>query len=201
MPNTGATKQLLPDFTERHRTMPELTRRGFLQVTAFTLSSLVLGPALAKVAATRDRTLAIHAPNTGETMRVVYWTPEEGYIQPSIEELSWVMRDYHTDAIKPIDPKLLDQLYALQLKLEPGKPTHVICGYRSPTTNARMRKRNRGVAKDSLHMRGMAVDIRMLDRNVSDLHRAALSLRAGGVGYYPSSGFVHVDSGSVRSWG
>lgn len=200
MPNTG-TKQPLLDLTEKHRETPELTRRGFLQVAAFAFSGLIMGPALAKVAVTRDRCLSLHAPNTGETMRVVYWTPEEGYIQPSIEELSWVMRDHHTDAIKPIDPKLFDQMYALQLKLEPNKPVHVISGYRSPTTNARIRKRNRSVAKDSLHMRGMAVDIRMLDRNVSDLHRAALSLRAGGVGYYPRSGFVHIDSGSVRSWG
>ena len=208
MPKKGAI-QLLSDLTEKHfakycdhqEAAPELSRRGFLQLSAFAVGSLALGPALAKVGNTQERCLAIHCPNTGETMRVVYWTPDEGYIKPSIDELSWVMRDYHTNSIKPIDPKLLDQLYALQLKLEPKKPIHVICGYRTPSTNARMRRRNRGVAKDSLHMRGMAADIRVTDRNVKDVHRAALAMRAGGVGYYPRSRFVHIDTGQVRNWG
>ena len=202
MPENSADK-LFGSFSTTYEdaATSELSRRGFLRMAAGAVGGLALAPSLLQAASSTERCLAIHCPHTGETMRVVYWVPDEGYIKPSIDELSWVMRDHHTNDIKPIDPKLLDQLYALQVKLEPKQPIHVISGYRAPSTNARMRKRNRAVAKDSLHMRGMAVDIRMLDRRVGDLHRAALSMRAGGVGLYSRSGFVHIDSGDFRTWG
>jgi len=96
---------------------------------------------------------------------------------------------------------VLDQLYALQLQMGLWTPVNVISGYRSPTTNGALCERSRGVARNSFHMQAMALDIRLPGGRVSDLYRAARALGAGGVGYYPSSNFVHIDSGPVRYWG
>ncbi len=101
----------------------------------------------------------------------------------------------------PIDPRLLNLLDTLSRRVEAKAPFQVISGYRSPKTNALLHRDSGGVATHSLHMSGMAVDIRMADVDLANLHRAALGLAAGGVGYYPSSDFVHVDVGPVRRWG
>ena len=160
---------------------------------------VVCSPALA-LSTQRERLLSFYNKHTGETVRAAYWVPREGYIDQSLREISFILRDHRNDKVKLIDPKLLDQMYALQLQLNPHQPIHVISGYRSPETNAMLRRRSRRVAKDSLHMRGMAVDIRMPDRRISELYRTARALQAGGVGYYPRSNFVHLDTGSVRTW-
>ncbi len=164
------------------------------------LGGLVVGsPALA-LPTQRERFISFYNKHTGEAVRAAYWAPQEGYIDQSLREISYILRDHRNGRVKSIDPKLLDQMYALQLKLSPRQPIQVISGYRSPETNAMLRRRSRRVAKDSLHMRGMAVDIRMPDRRVSELYRTARSLQAGGVGYYPSSNFIHLDTGAVRTW-
>ena len=176
----------------------DVKRRDFLRYTAATVGLIATGPAFAL---DKERCLSIYSPNTGETIRLVYWTPSDGYIADSIKEISITMRDRHNDKVKLIDPKLLDQMYALNLKIQPRQPMHMLCGYRSPETNAMLRQRNKGVAKESYHIKGMAVDIRMPDRDFSALHRAAVSLQAGGVGRYRRSHFVHIDTGPVRTWG
>ncbi len=99
-----------------------------------------------------------------------------------------------------MDPALLDILHALQPSDDGSRPLEVICGYRSPETNARLAAVNPGVARNSFHVRGQACDIRMPGVEIGRLHEAALALRAGGVGYYPRSGFIHVDTGPVRTW-
>ena len=104
------------------------------------------------------------------------------------------------DEVAAIDPRLFDFLYALRRAMDSEAPFHVISGYRSPGTNARLRQRSKGVAKRSLHMRGMAVDVRLPGRELKDLMRTAKRLNAGGVGYYPKSNFIHVDTGRVRFW-
>ncbi len=180
--------------------LPCLNRRGFLKAAACTAGVFATSPALAKVAGTRERALSIYVPRSGETMRLVYWTPTDGYIRESIKELSWALRDHRNNNMKMMDPKLLDQLYGLQLKMDRARPTHVISGYRSPQTNAMLRRTNRAVAKNSFHMYGKAVDIRMPDRSTSALRQAALSLQAGGVGYYRRSKFIHIDTGDIRTW-
>lgn len=179
-----------------------VSRRGFLRMTAGALGAGVFAaqPALASVVVRRERALSIYSPNTGETIRVVYWIPGEGYIRESLVELSRTLRDHRNDQVKIFDPHLLDQLYALQLQLEFRDPVHVISGYRSPETNAMLRRQNRRVARDSYHTRAQAMDIRMPGRNVADLHRAAVGLNAGGVGYYPRNRFIHIDTGDVRRW-
>jgi uncharacterized protein YcbK (DUF882 family) len=99
-----------------------------------------------------------------------------------------------------MDPNLLDLLYNLNQKLDIYTPFHVISGYRSPRTNAALRKRNRRVARNSLHMSGMAVDLRVPDVHVKHICNAALEMRCGGVGYYSKRGFVHLDVGDFRTW-
>jgi uncharacterized protein YcbK (DUF882 family) len=178
-----------------------LKRRGFLKLVALSVGSLAMSPALGRVATAKERALFIYNPHTGETIRAVYWTPVDGYLHDSLREISWALRDYYTDQMKIFDPRLLDQLYTLQLLLEyDTQPFHVISGFRSPSTNAMLRLRSRAVAKDSFHLYGMATDIRMPGRSTGELRRAALSLGAGGVGYYPRAGFVHVDTGPIRTW-
>lgn len=177
------------------------SRRGFLKWATGGLGAAALAPNLLKAAVTRERYLFFHNPNTDETIRRVYWTPREGYVRESINEISWALRDYHNDQVKNFDPNVLDQLYALQLQMGLWTPVNVISGYRSPTTNGALCERSRGVARNSFHMQAMAMDIRLPSGRVSDLHRAACSLGAGGVGYYPGSNFVHIDSGPVRYWG
>ena len=112
-----------------------------------------------------------------------------------------MLRDFRNGQTHAIDPRLLDLLDALSARVETRSPFHVISGFRSPQTNAMLRRRSSGVAHDSLHMKGLAIDIRLADVDLPRLHKAALSLQGGGVGYYPSSDFVHVDVGPVRRWG
>lgn len=181
-----------------HSATPLFNRRRFLQFATAGLGLAATAPALAL---SKERCLSLYAPNTGETLRLVYWTPSEGYLNESIQEISYLLRDHRTDLVKRFDSRLLDVLYSLQLKLEPRQPIHTLSGYRSPQTNEMLRSRSRAVAKNSYHMRGQAVDIRMPDRDFNTLHRAALAMEAGGVGRYRRSRFIHVDTGPVRRWG
>ena len=127
-----------------------------------------------------------------------------GEYQPeALKEINHILRDFRANEIKPIDPGLLDLLHELGGTLETDQPFHIISGYRSPHTNAMLRARggeHTGVASSSLHMVGKAIDIRVPGVKLDHLRGAARSLKLGGVGYYPSSNFVHVDTGRVRAW-
>ena len=146
------------------------------------------------------RRLAFHNLHTGEAIDAVYWE-KDSYVPDALSEVNHVLRDFRNGQVHAIDPRLLDLLHSLSSKLETRSPFHVISGYRSPQTNALLRERSSGVAHSSLHMKGLAIDIRLADVDLSRLHQAALSLKGGGVGYYPESDFVHVDVGPVRRWG
>jgi uncharacterized protein YcbK (DUF882 family) len=146
-----------------------------------------------------ERRLHLYSTNTGETFNRVYWADGD-YIPEALDEVNYLLRDYRANLIKEIDPNLLDLLFNLNHKLECDSPYHVISGYRSPKTNAALRKRNRKVARNSLHMAGMAVDLRVPDMHVKNICNAALEMRGGGVGYYARRGFVHLDVGDVRTW-
>jgi uncharacterized protein YcbK (DUF882 family) len=111
-----------------------------------------------------------------------------------------VLRDHRSDEVSPIDTRLLDLLHTLSDKLDTTSQFHVISGYRSPATNAKLAEKSNGVARHSLHMDGLAIDIRLPGRELADVRRAAIALRSGGVGYYPGSNFVHMDVGRVRTW-
>jgi uncharacterized protein YcbK (DUF882 family) len=146
-----------------------------------------------------SRTLAFRNLHTEETVDVAYRV--DGRLDAAaLREIDWVLRDFRTGDARPIDRRLLDFLWRLRGALGTVEPYEVISGYRSPATNAMLARASRGVSRASLHMRAMAIDVRVPDRPLARLRDAALGLRLGGVGYYPASGFVHVDVGRVRFW-
>lgn len=177
-----------------------LSRRGLLGLGGACAASLLSERALAYgSSAGRAKSLAFTNLHTGENLSTEFWA-EGKFIPEALSQINRILRDHRTDEISAIDPALLNLLHRLRLRTESEQPFHVISGYRSPISNATLRARSAGVATRSLHMRGMAIDIALPGRNLIDLQRAALSLRAGGVGYYPKSGFIHVDTGRVRHW-
>lgn len=146
-----------------------------------------------------EKTLSLYNTRTGEAWNRVYWC-EGDYVPEALEEINYLFRDHRTNEVKVIDPRLLDLLHDLNEKLGSRGPFHVVSAYRSPETNAILRRRSRRIARNSLHIEGMAVDIRLPGRNMRQLAKAAVSLQSGGVGYYPRRQFVHVDTGKVRRW-
>lgn len=145
------------------------------------------------------RALAFQNPHTGDKLNLTYF--EKGrYLNDALDEISFLLRDYRTGDVHPIDPELLDQLHDLKQMLGLYQPFDVICGYRSPMTNARLHAENSGVANNSFHMHGRAVDIRIERFDLRRIHNAALAMHRGGVGYYPESNFIHLDTGTFRTW-
>ena len=136
---------------------------------------------------------------TGDKLKLTYF--EKGqYIQGALKEINHLLRDYHTNEICPIDTALLDQLFDLNQKLAINKPFQIVSAYRAPITNAILRKNSSGVAEHSLHIQGRAIDIRVEGLPANHIKEAALSMARGGVGFYPDSNFVHLDTGDVRTW-
>jgi uncharacterized protein YcbK (DUF882 family) len=186
-----------------------MNRRSFLQwgaLSALTVSSFpsVLSASALSTSSTSfdllsERSLSFHNLHTGENLKTVYWTEGE-YIPDSLSEIHHILRDFRTGDVYPIDPRLLDLMCKLRTTMETNASFEIISGYRSPKTNAALHSQSSGVAENSLHLKGMATDLRLPDRSLAALRKAALSLKAGGVGYYPASQFVHVDVGRVRSW-
>lgn len=145
------------------------------------------------------RELTLLNLHTGERVRAPYW--ERGrYQRDVLAAFDQVLRDHRTDEVHDIDPRLFDALHALGRRLGDRDTFHVISGYRSPKSNALLRQAGTGVAKKSYHMRGMAIDVRVPQADLDRVHRAARSLKAGGVGKYTKSNFVHMDVGPVRYW-
>lgn len=141
----------------------------------------------------------LHNVHTGEMLNVVYYANGR-YIAGALAEASHVLRDWRNNQQHFIHPHLFDLLHSLRTKLETRAPFQILSGYRSPATNAMLHAHSEQVASRSQHVLGKALDIDIPGVNLAHLHQAALSLRAGGVGYYPDSGFVHVDVGPVRQW-
>jgi len=167
-------------------------------LTASAVATSLGGPAIA-VAAPTQRKLALHNLHTNESFEAVYWQNGR-YVPNELAVVNHVLRDYRSGDVHQMDPRLLDLLNEVALWTNTRGPFHVISGYRSPKTNAAMHARSNGVAKQSLHMQGLAIDIRLPDVDLAKLHQTALGMRRGGVGYYPGDNFVHVDVGPVRQW-
>ena len=146
-----------------------------------------------------EREISFHNLHTGETLTRTYWAAG-AYGPEALTEIDAILRDWRTGDVHPMEPELLDFLHDLRLAMDSSEPFHVISGYRSPKTNAKLAAASSGVAKKSLHMRGMAIDVSLPGRELADLRQAAIGLQRGGVGFYPKSGFIHVDIGRVRSW-
>jgi uncharacterized protein YcbK (DUF882 family) len=154
------------------------------------------GPATVQAA---ERFLAFHNLHTEERLRVTYFA-DGAYIPGALARVDRLLRDFRTGDVHPIDPRLLDTLYALAIAS--GCETfEIISGYRSPQTNALLRRTSAGVASHSLHMDGRAIDVRVTGLATARLRDAAIALGRGGVGYYPGSDFVHLDTGRFRTWG
>jgi uncharacterized protein YcbK (DUF882 family) len=152
--------------------------------------------------AAHEYRLRFYHTHTGERLDVVYRRGDQ-YISEALEELDHYLRDHRTGDVRHFDPHLFDLLYDLTASLgDSGGEIDVICGYRTPWSNEFLRTRNphTGVAQHSLHMQAEAIDIRLPGIPTSELRDAALRLHRGGVGYYRSSDFVHVDVGRVRHW-
>ena len=142
----------------------------------------------------------MYSGRTGERIDMIYWV-EGDYIKDAVREVNHFMRDWRTDDVKKIDLRTIDIMAAAHNLLDINEPYMLLSGYRSPKTNAMLRSRSRGVAKNSLHMKGQAADLRLGSRSVSQMARAAAACQGGGVGKYSGSNFVHMDCGPVRSWG
>ena len=183
-----------------------LNRRSFLGYGALaTATALIPGAATAAAAPAPnrpERVLSFFHTHTGERLKIAYCC--DGAYQPeALAQLNHLLRDFRVNQEAPIDPQLFDLLHELGGTLETDQPFHIISGYRSPSTNAMLRERggsHTGVASKSLHMVGKAIDIRVPGVKLDQLRGAAASLKLGGVGFYPSSNFVHVDTGRVRYW-
>ena len=184
-------------------TRKSFNRRSFLGYGALaTAAAMVPGRAQAAVSKRPERVLSFFHTHTGERLKIAYCC--DGIYQPeALAQLNHLLRDFRVDQEKSIDPDLFDLLHELGGTLETDQPYHIISGYRSAQTNAMLRERggaHTGVASSSLHMVGKAIDIRLPGVRLDHLRSAAASLKLGGVGFYPSSNFVHVDTGRVRYW-
>jgi uncharacterized protein YcbK (DUF882 family) len=161
--------------------------------------ALGLAPGGLQAAVPGARKLSFYSLHTEESLSTVFW--RDGRLVPdSLAEIDWNLRDFRSGEVHAIDPDLLDLLYRLGRAMAYDGPIHVISGYRSAKTNAMLAAQSGGVAKNSYHVRGMAIDLRLPGRPLRAVQRAALDLARGGVGFYPKSDFVHVDTGPVRRW-
>ena len=180
-----------------------VTRRGVL--AAFAATAVTAAPTFANAAGFLRgggdvRRLRMYSGRTGERMDTIYWIDGQ-YIGEAVREINLFMRDWRTGSAIQMDTRTIDIMAAAHRLLDADQPYMLLSGYRSPQTNAMLRSRSSGVARNSLHMRGQAADLRLSGKSVRQIARAAIACRAGGVGQYSGSNFVHMDCGQVRSWG
>jgi uncharacterized protein YcbK (DUF882 family) len=172
-------------------------RRALLSRIAVAPFTLWLAPVLA-MPANQVRSLSFFHTHTGERLVVTYFS-DGNYVPESLAQIDHLLRDFRTGEVSPIDTGLLDTLNALA-SIRSGGTFEVISGYRSAATNAMLQKSGEGVATNSLHLQGRAVDVRLAGFDTVKLRDAAIALERGGVGYYAASDFVHLDTGRVRRW-
>ena len=183
--------------------MTMISRRGILG--AFAATTVMAAPSMSNAfgflrGAGDIRRIRMYNGRTGESLDTVYWI-EGDYIKEALKEINHFARDWRNNQVKPIDPRTIDIAAAAHNLMDVNEPYMLLSGYRSPQTNAMLRSKSRGVAKNSLHMRGQAADLRLKSRSVGQMYKAAAACHAGGVGKYSRSNFVHMDCGPVRHWG
>ncbi len=180
-----------------------LSRRSLLRI--FAAASLVAAPTFSKAAgflkgAGDVRRVHMYSGRSGESVNAVYWI-DGAYIPEVVAEISHFMRDLRVDSTIAMNPHNLDIIAATHNLLDVNEPYMLLSGYRTPKTNAMLRAESHGVAKNSLHVQGMAADLRLASRSVKQMAKAAEACAAGGVGHYSRANFVHMDCGPVRTWG
>lgn len=176
----------------------EILKTGLLGLLLASLPILPAGDSFASKGR-QPWEISFRHGHTGESFSGVYRIGDR-YMPDAFERLNYVMRDFRTGEVFPMDPRVIDILSIIQRRSGVTQPMEVLSGYRSPKTNAMLRRASTGVAKNSFHMYGQAIDFRLPHHNTRDLRNIARDLKAGGVGYYPKSDFVHIDTGKVRSW-
>lgn len=179
-----------------------ISRRGLLG--AFAATAVMAAPTMSNAfgilrGAGDIRRIRMYSGRTGESLDTVYWI-EGDYVKEALKEINYFMRDWRNNKLKTIDPRTIDIAAASHRLMDVNEPYMMLSGYRSPETNAMLRSRSRGVAKNSLHIQGQAADLRLKSRSVPQIYKAALSCNAGGVGKYSRSNFVHMDCGPIRHW-
>lgn len=180
-----------------------MTRRGILG--AFAATAITAAPTYSNASgflrgAGDIRRIRMSSPRTGERIDMIYWI-EGDYLKDAVQEIERFMRDWRTNDVHAIDIRTIDIMTAAHNLLDVREPYLLLSGYRSPKTNAMLRSRSGGVAKNSRHMQGQAADLRLTSRSVNQIYSAAKACRGGGVGRYSGSNFVHMDCGPVRTWG
>lgn len=177
-----------------------ISRRNFIKFTAGGIAVAGLVPSLAFASyANKPRVIAMSNLHTGENVESCYFDGRR-YVKRELKKLNHLCRDFRRNEAFPMDTLLFDRISQIQKILGTNAEVQIISGYRSPITNKELRNRSTGVAKKSYHMLGQAIDFRLDGVNLRRLRDAAISLKKGGVGYYPKSQFVHIDTGPVRSW-
>ena len=180
-----------------------LTRRSLLGV--FAATAVVAAPTCSNAfgllrGAGDIRRIRMYSGRTGEMLDTIYWIDGE-YVKNALKEINHFMRDWRTGETMTIDARNVDIMAAAHRLMDVSEPYMLLSGYRSPRTNAMLRSKSGGVAKNSLHLKGQAADLRLKSRSVGQMARAAEACASGGVGRYSGSNFVHMDCGPVRHWG
>ena len=188
---------------DRHMSNNLMTRRTLLR--AFAATTVAAAPVMANATgflrgAGDIRRIRMYNGRAGESLDMIYWVEGE-YIAPALEEINYFFRDWRDNSVHRIDQRTIDILTASHRLMETDEPYTLLSGYRSPATNAMLRSRSSGVARNSRHLRGEAADVQLQSRSVRQMYQAARACNAGGVGRYSRSNFVHMDCGPVRSWG
>ena len=181
--------------------MSHCSRRDFIKIGTGFLSTCLLPSAGWSALSPDDshRTLSFYNTHTGEELITCYFK-NGTYCPDAMGHINHILRDHYTGDIEAMDPQLMDLLNSVNRQLGCSAPFHILSGYRSPQTNDRLRKQRSGVAKFSYHILGRAIDIRLPGCDTRQLRKACLDLKLGGVGYYPRSDFVHLDTGAFRTW-
>jgi uncharacterized protein YcbK (DUF882 family) len=183
---------------QRMMSRREIIRLGLMSAAASIIPYNSMA-AVRDIFSDNKRTLCLYNLHSKEYIQAVYW--EDGkYVPDALDDINYMLRDHYCGAVRAIDKKLINLLFAIQQKLDTDEPYHIISGYRTAKTNAYLRRNNKRAAKRSLHIYGKAVDLRLPGSRLKEVRRAAYKLRAGGIGYYPKSDSLHLDVGGVRYW-
>lgn len=198
----GAGKTVGTGFKMMETENAGITRRSLLRI--FAAATVIAAPTYANAfgflkGAGNVRKVNMYSGRSGETVNAIYWVDGE-YVPEVVKEISHFMRDLRADSTIAMNPHNLDIVAATHNLLDVKEPYMLLSGYRTPKTNAMLRSESHGVAKNSLHIKGMAADLRLKSRSVGQMAKAAEACAAGGVGHYYNSNFVHMDCGPVRTW-
>ncbi|PIE65703.1 MAG: Twin-arginine translocation pathway signal [Desulfobacterales bacterium] len=188
-------------MTVSEKSIQLLSRRGFIKKSCLLTAALApgLAPISAWAAQFNKRSLSFYHTHTCQSLDIVY-AHGDCYDIKALKKIDDYLKDFRTGDKYPIDRRLLDQLWIIEQAMGKKGTFEVISGYRSPVTNESLRKNSSGVAKRSFHMQGRAIDIRFSGASTAEVRDFAVALKSGGVGYYPKSDFVHLDTGKVRTW-